>query len=526
MNYVTLDLVDNIFDCARRAIIEVHYVDDAKFQGLCISLKEFERSLGEEAQDDFWKPFLRALKRYCFERSSTPLPFNNPADLSPTLIERLQRLLRHCDSIFPQFADHARELTDIAEVVYRSHSNPMLAACGDILSQGGLDAAVLIKEPRLIPSIEDLLGDEFGSGMPDIVAPSQLRGHSWYSRLIVLGPTRWYPDYVFRSPRARRIDIVRYRWINDRNPPSQVFTGSVRHSYPDWIYPEEADKDNPHQISLPSSQSLDAEDLLPSISWDDVLRMVSARVSGEVGHTDAEEEYVTARLFQLEGELVIPLDATEGASATVLILTQQDADPVRRMPVTSLEPDMFLLVRTGGGGEYITLLADRILGEHSSKAREVQRDWKDRLRNRVRQVGLPQVLRDLRRCGSRRANQVNVRNWMSYRSIKTEDQRDFRAVMELVGLADSFDEYWRTMTLIDRAHRRAGQFTRKQLLAEVRSANLQELDKLGRMDFELPGAEGVNLTAVRITGVHPQIFEIDVARLGHPLELDGNLWPG
>ena len=271
---------------------------------------------------------------------------------------------------------------------------------------------------------------------------------------------------------------------------------------------------------------MNPEEFLPSIDWDDILRRVSARAVGDSEHPDDDEEYVTALLFQLEGEIVVPLDASEGARATVLMLTQEETDPVQRIPVANIEPGMFLLIRTGGGGEYIVQVADQILGERSGEAREIQRDWKDHLRRKVRKDGLREVVHDLERYGSMRANHVNVRNWMSYRSIKTEDQRDFRAVMRLIGLADRFDEYWQAMTLIDRAHKRAGQFIRKQLLAEVRRADLQGLEKLGTMDFELPGVEGVNLTAVRIQDIHPQTFEIDVARLGHPFELDGNPWLG
>ena len=98
--------------------------------------------------------------------------------------------------------------------------------------------------------------------------------------------------------------------------------------------------------------------------------------------------------------------------------------------------------------------------------------------------------------------------------------------MKLIGLADKFDGYWKTMALIDRAHKKAGQFIRKQLLAEVRNADLRDLEKLGRMNFELPGVEGGNLTTIRIQSVHPQTIEIEVARLGHPFEMDGNPWLG
>ena len=528
MKHVSLDSVSAVYDCARLADFEVHNIDDAEFHRFCLSLGEFERSLGESAGDDYWRTFLRALKRYRFDVSSTPLPFKYPTDQSPSLDERLRDQLMHCDLIYPRFAGSARELVDrvLSLRESHSHSNPILAACAEIAGLGGADVAMLIKEPRLIEAVEQLLVAEPGTGPVEVIGPSQLTGHSCYSKLIVIGPARWYGDYVFKSPRAHHIHIVKYRWVNDSNPSGEVFTGSLKLSGTGWADARGVASTSTKESSISPGDSLNPEDFLPSIDWDDILRRVSARPVGDPEHADDDEEYVTALLFQLEGEIVVPLDASEGARATVLMLNQEETDPVRRIPVTNIEPGMFLLVRTGGGGEYIVLAADRILGDRSGRAREAQRDWKDHLRRKVRQDGLRQVVQVLERYGSRRANQVNVRNWMSYRSIKTEDQQDFRAVMRLIGLADRFDEYWQTMTLIDRAHKMAGQLLRKQLLAEVRRADLQGLEKLGRMDFELPGVEGVNLTAVRILDIHPQTFEIDVARLGHLFELDGNPWLG
>ena len=526
MRHVSLDAAGAVYDCARLAKIEVRNIDHSEFHRLCLSLKEFERSLGELVGDDYWRPFLRALKRYRFDISSTPLPLKYPLDQSPSLVEQLRGQLVHCDLIFPKFAEPARELVNLVLSVRDSPANPVLEVCTDIVGYGEADVAMLIKAPRLIPAVERLLSDDPRIGAVEVISPSQLTGSFCYAKLIVVGPARWYGDYVFQSPRARAIYIVKYRWINDSNPSSNVFTGFLKTSGAGWVDPSVVADTGTRKNVVSPSNLMDPEDFLPAIDWDDILQRVFARAVGDSEHADADEEYVTARLFQLEGEIVVPLDAAEGASATVLILTQEEADPVRRIPVTNLEPGMFLLVRTGGGGEYIALLADRILGEHSARAREVQRDWKDRLRRKVRKDGLHQVVRDLKNYGSRRAIHVNVRNWMSYKSIKTEDQRDFLAVMRLIGLADRFENYWKTMTLIDSAHRRAGQLIRRQLLAEVRKADLQGLEKLGRMDFELTGMEGGNLSAIRIQNVHPQTFEIDVARLGHPIEMDGNLWLG
>ena len=221
--------------------------------------------------------------------------------------------------------------------------------------------------------------------------------------------------------------------------------------------------------------------------------MVSARNVGDSNDVGEEEEYVSARLFQLEGEIVVPLDAAERAKATVLELTHEEDDPVQRIPVSRIEAGMFLLVRTGGGGEYIVLVADGVLGAHATRAREIQRDWKDRLRRKVRQNSLHQVVQQLKDYGSKRANDVNVRNWMSYTSIKTEDPEDFRAIMKLIGLADRCEDHWNTMELIDSAHRRAGHLIRQQLLEEVRKTDLQDLENWARWILNCPVWREANL---------------------------------
>ena len=525
MMQMSLETVNAVYDCARLAKIEVHNVDDAAFHRFCLLVKKFERSLGESAKDDYWTQFLRALRRYRFDVSSTPLPFKYPVEDAPNFVEQLQERLSHCDLIFPQFADPARELIDSLLSVLDTPSNPLLAVFADI-AEGKMDMAMLIKEPRHIPAVERLLRDRPGFGAVEVISPPQLKGHSCYSELMVIGPSRWYGEYVFQSPRANFIHVVKYKWMNDSKSSSRVFSGSASYSGVGWTDRSLAESAKTQKGVDSPENSLDAEDFLPSIDWGTVLQLVSARNVGDSDDVGEEEEYVSARLFQLEGEIVVPLDAAESARATVLVLSHEEDDPVQRIPVSSIEAGMFLLVRTGGGGEYIVHVADGVLGAHATRARQVQRDWKDRLRRKVRQNDLHHVVQQLKDYGSKRANDVNVRNWMSYRSIKTEDPKDFRAVMKLIGLEERFEEHWNTMELIDSAHRRAGHLIRQQLFAEVRNSDLQDLDKLGKMDFELPGVEGGQLTAIRIQSGHPQIFEIEVARLGHPVEMERNVWQG
>ena len=525
MKQVSLESVGAVYDCARLARIKVHHVHDALFHRLCLQIRRFERSLGESTSDDYWRQFLWPLKRYRFDVSSTPLPFKYPVEIQPNFIELMQERLANCDLIYPQFDGPARELVDSLTALLNSPLNPIHGVCAEIAS-GETNVAMLIKEPRLIQAVEQMLSGRPDFGAVVVISPSQLKGHSCYSRLIVIGPTYWYGDYVFQSPRAQNIHVVKYKWMNDRNTSSKAFVGSAKYSGVGWTDRDTTGNGGSQaDVTMPET-SMDPEDFLPSIDWSSVLRIVSARNVGNANDAGEEEEFVPARLFQLEGEIVVPLDAAENARATVLMLTQEEDDPVQRVPVSSIEAGMFLLVRTGGGGEYIISVADGVLGADGVRAREVQRDWKDRLRRKVRQNGLHVVVQQLKDFGSKRANEVNVRNWMSYRSIKTDDPEDFRSIMRLIGMAEKFEDFWNTMDLIDRAHRKAGHLIRGQLLAEVRNTDLQDLEKLGKMDFELPEAEGVHLTAIRIQHVHPQVFEIEVARLGHPVEMDGKQWLG
>ena len=267
MNHVSLELVNAVYDCARLAKIKVHCVDNAEFHRFCLSLREFEKSLGEFASDDYWRGFLRALRRYRFDSSSAPLPFNNQSDQSTGLVGRLRGMLVGCDLIYPMFADPAGELVERVRALCDSHANPIQSVCADIICRGGPDVAMLIKETRLIPGVERLLSDEPMTGAVEVIGPRQLTGHLCYSRLIVVGPARWYGDYVFQSPRARQIHIVKYRWINDSNPSNGVFTGSPKNSGVVWTVDNKVVGADTEEGPILLSNSLDPEDFLPSVDW-------------------------------------------------------------------------------------------------------------------------------------------------------------------------------------------------------------------------------------------------------------------
>jgi hypothetical protein len=262
---------------------------------------------------------------------------------------------------------------------------------------------------------------------------------------------------------------------------------------------------------------INAEEILPTLNWSEISTRISSKKNAIVDFNDIEN--VDARLFLLENNLAVLLDSSEGSRATIINIT--DDIKTERINVDEIEIGMFILLRTQGGGEYILSIANQILGNKANYCREIQKHWKDLLRAYLRDHSTEYAISELRNLGSTRASKTNINNWLSYRSIKTEDFSDFNAIMRLINLKNESQEYWETMCMIDKAHLMAGQSIRKLLLRQIRQSNLNDLIQKDKIEFELPEAQGGSLTAFRITDIAPETITVPISRLQVLFEVDG-----
>ncbi len=245
------------------------------------------------------------------------------------------------------------------------------------------------------------------------------------------------------------------------------------------------------------------------------LQQLGRRVIEESrGHH--EVDYVQARLLLLEEDWLVLLDADEASSVHIIDLRDSDS-PVKKIKVNEIEPGMYVLLRTAGGGDFIVQVADQVMGTTGIEARQYQRKWKSLLRSKVVLNGYEKVVADLRSYGSTRANPSNVRNWMSERSIKTEYRNDFEAIMMLVGLGNEISRYWELMDYIDHAHRKAGHKIRKMLLDKVMSSDLKLLKRTGKMDFELDSENNIYITAFQVKNISSEKIQVLPTQLGNPI---------
>jgi len=487
-----------LYTLAQRARVQIALVAHAELKSFTLNLRTFERQLGEEGRENYWRPKLRLLKGYRFRLCSTPLPFDEPSQDYKKRFKDLYQELIKCDRIYPQFAEQARNLVRQAQLLTSASGNPILE---QIHTLGLPDkSALLIKESRFVDSLEILLSKILELRHLRVVTAPQLRDEEVFDHLVIVGPMRWFPDYVVTAPRGRSLLIVRYGFLGDGWEPRVSFIPQ---------------KNRPPRLPIippsnePETEVVNADELVPTIDWDAVAAQMSRQ-------TSSDQEFVDARLFVLEDDKAVFLEV----DASELVIDTRSEEVVRRVKVERLEPGLFLIVRERGSGDYIVPLANRLLGEHASPARETQKHWKGELRRAVSIKGMDHVLNGLKWMGARSASPQNIRNWMSRsdRKIRPRYAEDFQAIMRYLDLLDNVEDYWKNARRINKAHHMAGIRMKELLLVEVKKSNLGRLEQRGHQSFAFAEYE-THIHAYRIIEMKPSPKHVPLSEVGTLLEL-------
>jgi len=522
MKPITLHAANKLYICTGYSDVHRHKVYHALFHEFCMLIIKLEHELGEQAQDDYWNAFPREVKYYRFLFNAAPISMNSQA---VQLLPSMQDHLRRCHYSFPQFAPYLKNLLEKLSILSNLPDNPLLESIVELVSSDPRTTALLLKESRLFPLVENVLATNPALKHIELVNQFQLRSAQCYYQLLVVGPSRWYPAYILHTPRAKEVHLIYYSWLAGGEMIHPVFVKPFTQQQPNGsgdkatVETQARKGDNSDELIEYTGQ-----DIFPEINWNRISTKILRQTQD-----DASQEYIPAKLYLLASEQAVFLDANENTKVLVLDLEVDEDDEeelhqIKRVPISKVRPGMFLLLRTEGGGDYIVPIANRILRDKALHLRALQEQWKDLLRRAVSTKGLLAVRIELLDYGSKRANETNIRNWMSSRSIRPQDDEDFRAIMRLTGLASKEQEYRDAARQIESAHRQAGFYIREQLLKQVANADLQELHKRGFMDFELSEADGGSLTAFRIEHISPEISSIPVSRIGHLATMKGSPW--
>jgi hypothetical protein len=510
---ISLADADPIYACSDSTQIHSHAIQCSDLKNFCSNLDRLERSLGELNEDQYWITYLRQVRRYRFQLCATPLTPDQQGKSTLELVTGLRYHLRHCSEVYSaHLARLAHDILDKAEVFAQANSNPLLDAVTSISHDNNeIHRALLVKESRLVPFAEAALASHATTRQTEVITPPQLDSGRCFTQMIIAGPAQWYSNAVFSAPRATRLDIVRFSWIRDGWRPKNAFLGSMPASRNQAIH----DLGGPVGVTGGDEIWLEPEGLLLSRSLVDALTE-SSHTPGD--NNGGDEDMVDARGYYLASGMAVFLEVAEKASVLTIDPNEEDRHRFKRIKIGEIEPGVYILLRTAGTGDYVVPVADRLMGRAAKHARERQRYWKDKLRAVVDREGLLATSVLLLDHGSQVANEQNVRNWMSYRNIRTQDKRDFIAIMRAAGLEAETEQLWQEMGRIHAAHMKAGMEIRRLLLKQATTTDFAELEHFGRMEFALPGADTGSLTAFRIDKISNETALVPEHHLGRPFE--------
>jgi len=523
MNNSSISFLTKIYNNSQTCNIVRHVIVHDELYHIAVALNSLRNSLGPESGEEFWRQILNPIRRFIFSLCSTPLPPVTIAAISGLDWNHLHHHVRLCQQTYPDLHSSLADL--IKRLENLDGDSPFLTPL-ESLCVSDARVSVVINVSRMNQAIEKYFNENNTFKNVEIVSARQLRELHICDRLVILGPCRWIPEYIFLSPHAQEIHVINFNWLHDQWKPSSVFVSdpqslknrSVSHCI--GRLPEITNKSG-QAFCDNNFSSLDSLDLLPPTP---AFRKEMLHNAGwEPSHN---EELTLAKFCHLAGERAVFVPADDNAAQLAIDLSSASIPLIRRVPIGALEPDMYLLLRTAGGGDFLIPLANRILGRIAKERREQQAEWKSQLISKAKeQFGelsrgalASAVSNYLSSNALLHASPANVFYWMSSRSIRPRKKEAFIAILEYSGMQSKSEELWEAMEEIERAHRSAGHTIRKMLLQRISTMSLEPLKRDGQMVFDLGEQDGGSISAFQIINISKDEFDIPINLIGTLLD--------
>jgi len=496
----SLQEIQRRYTTIEEATVYLHKVQDNR-------IAEFSEVLGEVSQSeavresDRWQPVLGALRRYFFYLRAIPLPAGAEELFPERALESLPELVGHAKTSYPQVSDAARRLLECVRSLTDSNYAPILEDLKSTIdgekAEAGKREVVLLETRSHIDCVRSVLDETFEDRTLNVRHFKDTEVGEVYSSVYVIGRPWWFPDWLFQSPRAKKTFIFSFAWHRDSIDldPALDFEGTLIGSLP------RLEERKPDAQSGRQQVDVDLEQLEQSASWEYLIK------NRNIGGDDRQyDKSVEAELLLLDNQNAVFVPASPDHKLLLFDIEETTPTPVR-VPLKNVHPGDFILLRIEGEGDLLIPVANAIMGDRAEELREMQIRWKKKLEGRVKERDIETVAIELLERGAEKANESNLRNWISRRRIKPGSREDFEAIMRLIGLSEEEENYWEAMKAIESAHLRAGHRITDLLLERVKDANVERLRRTGRMDFSITD-EGGQMTALRISKIPDETFEV------------------
>lgn len=236
-----------------------------------------------------------------------------------------------------------------------------------------------------------------------------------------------------------------------------------------------------------------------------------------------EDEFDTNKIIQKYKEQSASLHEIEKIEAKLIILPNKcytfvptqsklrrldkDTLELSSIELSNLEIGDWVLFRNNSNTDLIIDVADKIMGDYAERHRKHQKHWKNRLEVNVKNMGMSRMINYLQRNNIQTANAQNIRNWISEESIGTSDHEKLLTALKYS--EDQIRIIVKSTDEIRSAHLRAGKEVSKQILAEIDTNIIDEIEESGYATFSSKLFDGASFNIEVIQAINDDTIFID-----------------
>lgn len=533
MSLQILTSADRIYQlAAKQKSVHVFKVNHSSLNSLLATIRQLKLAVGHDSVEVEWGHFFMRVKRFSHSLIWNPIPFSFSQPLGPDWLQYSENFLSRCRTGYPDCFHYLdKTVSSISELI-GLEANPLLDEYVRVSSvQATRKIAIMVRDLRFASVVTAELTKRRLDPI-DIITYNDLQADQCYSSITLFGGNYldWVPPFVYDAPRADHVSII--LWGESRSQPSANLLPNYGLPLDSAMFKEQEARKTSHLlIEQPSSVESHTDERINPIlaleSWqdDEIDEVIRRSSSGSFAHTSGTQD---ARLFILEGRNVTFLSNSPEHKITSVdidgLLAHTDSGGINKIEINDLRIGDFIVLRTQGAGDLVVDIANKLLGPRHVAARANQFRWKTSLSTEVMQSGLLTTSIQLIELGSLRANEQNVRNWISEDSIRPDLDEDFLAILRLVGMENMWEDMVNDARAIDSAHRSAGHRIRRALLDKAAGLDVDMLVRTGRVDIELGEQDAGTLTIIRVVGRTEKITSVPSHLIQKVISIDDSFY--
>lgn len=509
----SLEHVSDIFECCEKEKILLFPISHSSFKDYSSFLKKFKDDVGEDIEDFALLKLFRLMSRFGITLCTSPVDFSYTKEQSFDYLRELRKISKQLKFKFSNWDEQFEKCVRMMEGLYKSPKNPLLEKIIELNKKSNHESknAIVVGTTEAIGPTKNTINRQYQTRNLRVLSEHSLYESDCYENLYIFGTPRFYSKRLYKSPRAKNIYYIYFDWLNGTIDDKANFASNIEKTSFQYIQYNEHVQDKGFSTS-------DVFNLNVGYSADEIAKRHIQNASGQ----GLEHEEVNAKLFLLENDYAVFVEAENDAKSLILNLSEGGVEEEKVAKVENLKfkASDYILLKTDGDGDYIIPMADRILGGKAKKLRSMQREWKNNLLHKSIELGTEVTIQVLNDLGCDIASKTNLRNWTSCKNIKTRRYSDFKAILDLCEMGRSSKDYWEAMKEISEAHQKAGARIRKNLIEKVNQTDSLEILTTGYIEFNLDIPNCGKIAAFRIKEIKASNVKVPARSIGQPFQLE------